>query len=362
MNYASQAQVFETATLEAGIALIEDVITQARLRRNSDFISRVFLFATPHFAELIEELAHACISRTNCMNIWGGCVSGLLYQGKVLDHNPAILLAVFGEKFEPATPHTGRSKTLNLCLSENELGMPDSADAAPLEPDAPNVQANTLGLLSYGANYAHMPRIEHGRKSSGNQCTSSICVHNPLILNSEGLEFLTEPKKVTESNGLFLIKVDKEVAAQALQCPQEQTKPVGLRLQVLHEEGESWVPVMAIHADGTLCLVAPVMKGQSVRLARRTAHAVMDEIKTWQPIVKNHFKKNLPKLGFLMAGFERSQMCHPTHDDVALVLNAFPDTDIIGVFGQACWLAMDNQSMTPPRNNRLGLCLFNENQ
>jgi hypothetical protein len=362
MNYASRAGVFETPNIEEGIALIEDVVKQAKLRRSSDFISRVFLFATPHFANAIEDLAHACISRTNCINIWGGCVSGLLYQGEVLGHSPAILIAIFGEEFEPATAHSALSKTIRLCLSENDQSLVDYSETTLTEPENPNVQANTMGILSYGANYVHMPRIEHGRLNKEGQCSSSISVENPIVMNSEGLEFLTSPMKVTESNGLFLIKIEDQSAAIALNCPEEQTKPVGLRLQVLHEEGESWIPVMSIHADGTICLVAPVMKGQHVRLARRTANAVSEELKAWLPILNQHFDKQAPKLGFLMAGFERSQMCNPIHDDVGLILNALPETDIIGIFGQACWLATDNQAMTPPRNNRLSLCLFNQNK
>lgn len=362
MNYASEAAVFETPNLEEGVALIEKVVEQARLRRSSDFISRVVLLASPHFASLIESLAHTCISKTNCLNIWGGCVSGLLHGGKVYGQKPALMLAVFGEAFEPAKQKGAGSKTISLCLAETDhLVMEQLRAGLGNEPGSDCSQADTLGLLSYGANYLSMPRLEFGRLCHQPHSTASLSVSQPLTLNSEGLEFFTEVKTVTESNGLFLLKVDGVSAALALGCPEEQTKPVGLRLQVIDKDRESWIPVLSLHADGTMCLVAPVAKGQQIRLARRTPNAVHEEFKAWQPLIATHFGGQAPAMGLLIAGFERSEMCHDIDDDVAQILKSFPDTDIIGIFGQANWLGLQEKVLAPPRNNRLSLCLFNPN-
>lgn len=362
MNYVSEAAVFETPNLDEGIALIEKVVEQARLRRSSDFISRVFLLASPHFASLIEQLAHACISRTNCLNIWGGCVSGLLHQGKVYGQKPALMIAVFGEAFEPAKHTEPNSKTITLCLAETDHLVMEQLRAGLGEDGTDNSkQADTLGLLSYGANYLSMPRLEFGRLSHQPHSTASLSVSRPLTLNSEGLEFFTDAKIVTESNGLFLLKVDGQNAASALGCPEEQTKPIGLRLQVIDKDRESWIPVLSLHADGTMCLVAPVAKGQKIRLARRTPNAVREEFTMWKPLIDQHFDNSPPTMGLLLAGFERSEMCHDIDDDVAEVLKSFPDTDIVGIFGQANWLGIQEKVVAPPRNNRLSLCLFNPN-
>ncbi|EDM84270.1 hypothetical protein [Limnobacter sp. MED105] len=363
MTHAICVQVFSDASLEDASTLIESAVEKAGLRRHSDYISRVILLCTPHFAPLLQDLAQMCVSKTNCMNVWGGCASGLLGQGQVYSNEPTILVAVFGKEFEtPQGNIPARHTALNLCMVEHEQVLTDHWTLADCEPDSSVVQADTLGLLSYGANYAKMPRVEHGRICGEAICATQLLVQTPLILNSEGLTFLGPYQTVTESNGLFLIRVGHEKAATALQCPGEQPRPVGMRLQVVHDKGESWIPVMEIHADGTLGLAAPVLKGQKVRLAHRTPKAIDREIHDWMPAVTAHFSAKAPNVGILFAGFERSQMCHADDNDIATVLSSFPDTEWIGVFGQAAWLNQGDTVVTPPRNNRLSLCLFNSPQ
>ena len=363
MSHAICVQVFTEVRLEDAATLIEDAVEKAGLRRHSDYISRVILLCTPHFAPLLQDLAQLCVSKTNCMNVWGGCASGLLGQGRVYSNEPTVLVAVFGKEFETPQDNipTGHA-ALNLCMVEHEQVLTDHWTLADFEPESSVVQADTLGLLSYGANYAKMPRVEHGRLSGEAICATQLLVQNPLVLNSEGLTFLGPYQTVTESNGLFLIRVGNEKAATALQCPNEQPRPVGMRLQVVHEKGESWIPVMEIHADGTLGLAAPVLKGQKVRLAHRTPKAIDREIHEWMPTVNAHFDNQAPQVGILFAGFERSQMCHADDNDIATVLTHFPITDWIGVFGQAAGLNPGGTVVTPPRNNRLSLCLFNSPQ
>ena len=360
MSHAISVQMFEKATLENAAAVIQSAVEKAALRRHSDYISRVVLLCTPHFAPILSEVAQHCVSKTNCMNVWGGCASGLLGNGQVFSNEPAILVAVFGKEFE--VPHTDTPKqhaALKLCMVEHEQVLADQWKPAKTEPESFQVQADALGLLSYGANYAKMPRVEHGRLCGESICSTELLTLNPMVLNSEGLTFLTKPKIVSESNGLFLIQVDGLKTAQALNCPPEQTRPVGLRLQVIHDKGESWIPVMEVHADGTLGLAAPVLKGQQVRLAHRTPKAIDLEIKEWMPAVQAHFGDEPPAIGILFAGFERSQICHAEDNDISTVLAHFPNTEWIGVFGQAAWLNNGNVVITPPRNNRLSLCLFN---
>lgn len=360
MSHAVCVQVFGEASLDSATKLIEGAVAKAGLRRHSDYISRVILLCTPHFAPLLQDLAQLCVSKTNCMNVWGGCASGLLGQGQVFSNEPTVLVALFGKEFEPPQNDTpARHAPVHLCMVEHEQVLTDHWALAECEPNSSVVQADTLGLLSYGANYAKMPRIEHGRLCGEAICTTQLLAQNPLVLNSEGLTFLGPHQTVTESNGLFLIRVDNQKAALALQCPGEQPRPIGMRLQVVHDKGESWIPVMEIHADGTLGLAAPVLKGQKVRLAQRTPKAIDHEIHEWMPAVNAHFESKAPELGILFAGFERSQMCHAEDNDIATVLANFPNTEWIGVFGQAAWLNHGSTVVTPPRNNRLSLCLFN---
>ncbi|HEX4880327.1 MAG TPA: hypothetical protein VFV39_10815 [Limnobacter sp.] len=355
MSHAICAQDFEEATLDHGLQLLARAMEKANLRRHSDYVSRVLLICTPHYAPLLEDLAHACMAKTNCMNVWGGCASGLLGQGQVFFDKPALVIGLFGEIFESKSHE---ADSLNLCLIENEQALLASSEINTVEPDSALLQANTLGLLSYGANYAKMPRIENGRACHEDFCQTTLRVKSPLVFNSEGLTFFTDVQTVTESNGLFLIGVEGQTAAQALNCPEHQTRPVGLRLQVIHEQGESWVPVMEIHADGTLGLAAPVMKGQRVRLARRTQQAIAQELPQWQAALHTTFGEQGPSMGIMFSGFERSHLCHADENDIASVLQAFPRTEWLGVFGQAAWLSQGKQVITPPRNNRLNVCFF----
>jgi len=358
MSHGISVQVFSQASVDSAVQVLQNAVDKAALRRHSDYISRVILLCTPHYAPYIEDIAHACMSKTNCMNVWGGCVSGLLGNGQVHSDKPTVLIAVFDHAFEPPANPTTSVDVLKLCMVEHEQVLSDSWTLAKHEPDNIHVQADTLGLLSYGANYAKMPRIEHSRPCGDPVSFTDLKVEHPMVFNSEGLTFLTEPQEVSESNGLFLIRVGETKAAQALACPDQQTRPVGLRLQVLHEEGEIWIPVMDIHADGTLGLAAPVMKGQKVRLATRAQGALVREIEEWKPLIKKNFNEESPQLGILFSGFERSQMCHEDETDIVNVLNAFPDVEWIGTFGQAAWLNQAETVVTPARNNRLIVCLF----
>lgn len=361
MSHAVCVKKFDLATLENATIAIEEALAKAALRRHSDYVGRVWIFCSPHFSELMPQIAQTAIAKSQCMNVWGGCVSGLLFEGKVLGHEPLVLVAIFGEAFEPEKNPSATKQTIRFYMTESDVELHCTQTNISTETITPVVSANTVGLLTYGANYARMPRIDRGRISQTNESMQELGVESPLILNSEGLTFLSETQIVTESNGLFLIQVNEQKAQDALKAPAEQTRPVGLRLHVIHERGESWIPVMDIHADGTLGLAAPVMKGQKVRLAKRTPQAIAADIQAWQPEVEKHFGKKTPQLGVLFAGFERSQMCHETEDDIAAVLRAFPHTQWIGLFGQAVWLCMENTLLAPPRNNRLCICLFNPN-
>jgi hypothetical protein len=358
MTYAICIKSFSQATFDNAILALDVAVSRAALRRQSDYVSRVWVLCTPHFASMMGDLAHAAVSKTNCMNVWGGCVSGILDGTQVLGHHPTILVAVFGKEFETQVGSL-HNQAIHLQLCEAEPGNDLALAFVNDEAQGALVKADTLGLMSYGANYTKMPRLEHGRLQPDPVCSTQMDVHQPMVLNSEGLSFYTKPLRVSESNGLFLVGVDNQPAALALGCPPEQTHPVGLRLQVLHGQGESWIPVMNIHADGTLSLAAPVMKGQQVRLAHRTAKAIEKDIEQWVPAVRDHFTQGDPELGLMFAGFERSHMCHDDEDDIAAVLNAFPDTRWIGIFGQAAWLADDQTLVAAPRNNRLCMCLFN---
>ncbi|HEX4856519.1 MAG TPA: hypothetical protein VFV28_06870 [Limnobacter sp.] len=360
MSHATFIQSFSVASIENAQQVLERAIEMAELRRHSDYVSRVILLCTPHFAPIIHEVAQLCVSKTQCMNVWGGCASGVLGKGQLHSNEPAILVGLFGKEFQtPSGSLPPMHKALQLCLVEHEQVLTEHWTLAESEPDSINVSADTLGLLSYGANYSKMPRIEQGRISGDAVCCTQLLVRDPLVLNSEGLTFLTAPQTVTETNGLFLLRVDQRQAALALNCPPEQPRPVGLRLQVIHDKGESWIPVMDIHADGTLSLAAPVLKGQRVRLAHRTPQAITQEVKEWLPLVERVYGASPPEVGILFAGLERSEICHSDHTDVTQVLASFPNTEWIGVFGQAVWLNQGDLVVTPPRNNRLSLCLFN---
>ncbi|MDH4394861.1 MAG: hypothetical protein QE278_04200 [Limnobacter sp.] len=360
MSYAICGQVFELANLQNGQALVEQTLKRSKLRRHSDYVSRVILLATTHFADCLTELAQWSVGASNCMNVWGGCVSGLVFDGKLHGKDPALLVMVLGEHFEPGKSNLKKSELLTLCLADSDHGDA-RLSGSPMEQTGPAVPANVMGLLTYGANYAHNPRVDNGRPCKDTRSAAQLNACKLLVLNSEGLEFLTEPKEVTDTNGLFLLKVENKPASAQLQCPVEQTRPVGLRLQVIHSKGEMWIPVMSINPDGTLSLAAPVSKGQKVRLAKRGGKAMAVELKQWAPLINEHFSEGAPEIGIIMAGVERTQMCHEHENDVAEVIRALPRTHVIGLLGQATWLENTDELLSPPRNNRLCVSLFNSN-
>lgn len=358
MSYAICGQVFEVATLQNGQALVEKALKKSQLRRHSDYVSRVIVLGTTHFADCLTELAQWCVGASNCMNVWGGCVTGLVFDGKLHGKDPALLVMILGEHFEPSRQGTQAEELLSLCLADSDHGDL-RLSGSPMEQTSPEVPANLMGLLTYGANYAHNPRIDKGRPCKETRSSAQLNAKKLLVLNSEGLEFLTEPKEVTETNGLFLLKVGGQPAAMELKSPQEQTRPVGLRLQVIHDKGEMWIPVMSVNPDGTLSLAAPVSKGQKVRLAKRGGKAMAHELKQWAPLISEHFSEGAPEIAILMAGVERTQLCHEHENDVAEVIRALPRTQLIGILGQATWLENSEILLSPPRNNRLCVCLFN---
>lgn len=358
MSYAICGQVFEVATLQNGQALIEKALKKSRLRRHSDYVSRVILLGTTHFSDCLTELAQWCVGASNCMNIWGGCVTGLVFDGKLHGKDPALLVMVLGEHFEPRRPDIKKSDLLSLCLADSDHGDL-RLSGSPMEQSGPVIPANVMGLLTYGANYAHNPRIDNGRPCKDTRSAAQLNASRLLVLNSEGLEFLSEPKEVTDTNGLFLLKVEGQPASAELRSPIEQTRPVGLRLQVIHSKGEMWIPVMSVNPDGTLSLAAPVSKGQKVRLAKRGGKAMAVELKQWAPLISEHFSEGAPEIGIIMAGVERTQLCHEHENDVAEVIRALPRTQVIGMLGQATWLESTEELLSPPRNNRLCVCLFN---
>lgn len=360
MSYAICGQVFELATIQNGQALVEKALKKSQLRRHSDYVSRVILLGTTHFADCLTDLAQWCVGASNCMNVWGGCVTGLVFDGKLHGKDPALLVMVLGEHFEPSRQNTKPVELLSLCLADSDHGDLRLA-GSPMENAGPAVPANTMGLLTYGANYAHNPKIDKGRPCKDTRSTAQLTAKKLLVLNSEGLEFLTDPKEVTETNGLFLLKVDGQPASSELKSPLEQTRPVGLRLQVLHAKGEMWIPVMSVNPDGTLSLAAPVSKGQKVRLAKRGGKAMAQELKQWAPLISEHFSEGAPDIGIIMAGVERTQLCHEHENDVAEVIRALPRTQLIGILGQATWLENSEHLLSPPRNNRLCISLFNAN-
>lgn len=353
MAFAVCAEQFDVANPDWGTALIQKALDQAGLDLNNDFVSNVVLLATPEFADSFEELLHSAVGMTRCMSVWGGCVAGLWVDGKVLGNKPALLVGVFGEAFQ--AQHD--SSTIKISLADTDFDEP-CFQVHSTECSEARVRANGMGLLSYGANYSNLPRASHGRITNSRFSHISLQVQNALWLNSEGLHFLSDPMEVTTTNGLFLIEVNGKKAAQALNCPDEQTKPVGLRLQVIHEAGETWVPVMNLLADGTLGLAAPVSKGQTVRLAMRLSEPERQLPNTFRAIANDAFENQEPDLGFIVSGMERSALCHPNEAEFEAVAQAFPKTQLIGILGQAAWLENDEHVVHPPRNNRLALCLF----
>lgn len=355
MTFAVSVSAVELANVDSALTVVEQAIEQAGLRRHSDLVSRVWVFCTPHFASCMDSLAHQVAVKTRCMNVWGGCVSGLLSDQGILAHQPALLVAIFGAEFEPTDDSPAR---LALSLAENEQSWPYTWDATQRESASAQHANVGLGLLSYGANYATMPRVEHARPQADLPVNHELACQRLLTLNSEGLEFLGDAQTVNECNGLFLIQAGNKPAAAALNCPDQQTKPVGLRLQVIHEQGESWIPVMELHADGTLGLAAPVMKGQLVRLARRSDDGATQDMQALATQLEQHFGDKPPGLGIIVAGFERSSLCHDDQQDIQSIMALYPNTQWIGLFGQASGLFSAKHWIAPPRNNRLCISLF----
>ncbi|NJM33135.1 MAG: hypothetical protein HC848_10205 [Limnobacter sp.] len=298
------------------------------------------------------DLAQQAVGKARCMNVWGGCVPGLLVNGVVIGTQPAMVVAVFGKEFEVSD---GKAPALVLNLSESDAEQ--KRFQAPVEEtDTLLEKSDSLGLLSYGANYRSLPRIEHGRPCRESDCRLELAAQKTLTFNSEGLVFLSEPLEVTECKSLFLVSVDGKAAATALACPQHQTRPVGLRLQVIQGQTELWVPVLNIMPDGSLALAAPVSKGQRVRLARRTETASLP-LMAWKNKWTSAFSGNAPAFGLIFAGFERSRLCHNKEQDIEKLAELLCNTPLVGVLGQAVWLEQNQKILSPPRNNRLTLTL-----
>lgn len=357
MKYAIEVDTFKVAEAHQAEYLIKRGLERAKLQRHSDYVSRVILLATSHYQDLISELAQATIRHTGCMNIWGGCVAGLICQGKAIANEPALLIAVFDGDFEP----TEEANSLNLLLAQQdpeheEEWRSKDEPLAGLVPDA-----NSMGLLSYGANYSSLHRLEHGRLVSGPLSRLAIKLKKPRIYNSEGLAFLTDALVVTECAGKFLLKVADQLASTALEAPQAQTVPVGLRLQVIRDNRAKWVAVMQLLADGTMALAEPIQTGDKVRLAIRSAKASQDDLTAWLDSLENDQTASIAGFGILMAGFERSQMCHEDWQDIETLCLALPNVQWIGILGQAAWLTNGENHTLPARNNRLTMCLIPDN-
>lgn len=355
MAFAVCAEQFELANPDFGLDLIQQALEKSGLDLNTDFVSNVVLLATPAFADHFEELLHSAVGMTRCMSVWGGCVAGLWINGQVVGDQPALLVGVFGDNFQAKKDQS----TIKISLADTDFDEPCFQISTP-ECSQTEVQASGAGLLSYGANYSDLPRAQHGRITSNRFNELSLQGSHPVWLNSEGLHFLSDPVEVTTTNGLFLIEVNHQKAAKALNCPSEQTRPVGLRLQVIHDSGETWIPVMNLLADGTIGLAAPVSKGQTIRLAMRYSDEQFNLPAQLQNLSEKAFHNKAPDLGFILAGMERSALCHPSMAEFEAIAQALPETTLIGILGQAAWLENKDQVVHPPRNNRLALCLFNE--
>lgn len=355
MSYAVCMQEFELPEPDQVHQVIEQALKEAKLRRFDDYITKVILLATPAYSEIFDDILHQTVTQTQCMNVWGGCVGGIMADGKLLADRPGILIAVFGQAFEAGQKF--ETNNLRLYLAQSDLDDAQLTEAHD-KSQAPKNSIG-MGLLSYGANYANLPKSEHGRIDQRNCSRLMLKVDNPLLLLSEGLEFLSEPQEVTEANGLFLLKVADTTPTDALNCPDHQTKPIGLRLFVDQGEESQWIPVMNVLADGTLGLAAPLSVGQRVQIARRFSDDSENLETKFQRIAANHFPDGPPRLGIIMSGLERTSLCHPEQAEMEELARAFPETSIIGIVGQANWNDQDGEIKHPPMNNRLTLCLFN---
>ncbi|MDX1668258.1 MAG: hypothetical protein R3194_02470 [Limnobacter sp.] len=350
------AEQFEVAHADLALDLVRKAMNQSGLDLNTNFASNVVLLATPAFAEDFETILHGTVGITRCMSVWGGCVAGLWVNNSLVSEQAAMVVAVFDSTFAADKD----SPALHITLSDTDFSEP-CFKVSVTEPASTEIQADGVGLLSYGANYSKLPRAASGRLCSQpfNTLSLSPAANEALWMNSEALHYLSEPVTVDSTNGLFLLQAQGQPAAKALNCPDEQTRPVGLRLQIIHEEGETWVPVMNILADGTLGLAAPVTKGQTIRLAKRSIQHPEDIAARFKKLAQAQFASAPPEFGFLLAGMERSSLCHAALGDFERIAESFPDTQLIGILGQATWLETEKHVILPPRNNRLALCLFN---
>lgn len=355
MKFAVEVATFDLAESHQIETLLQTCFGKANLNQQSEYISRVIVLATPHYTSHISEMAQQAVKISGCLNVWGGCVAGLICNGKAVANEPTILVAIFDGDYEAQ----GQQATLRLILSDFEAAHQNVPVSNSKKTLGEITEADTMGLLSYGANYSRLPRLEHGRLCDDEFASVTFGSQSIRIFNSEGLEFLGPEVKATACTGKFLISAENVTACQALLAPPpHQTKPVGLRLQVIHKDTTRWVPVMELLADGTMALTESIEVGDKVRLATRTPKASASDLAIWLKDLKLEKAERYSGIGFLMAGFERSELCHSELDDIRAVCESFPAIHWIGILGQAAWLSSNDKLLFPARNNRLSMCLL----
>jgi hypothetical protein len=335
---------------EVDIHLITEAVStamqRAQLQRYNDAIDCILIFLTPHWSEHIPEVCHATLKASNCMQVFGGVAHGVFANGRLEHTKPAAAVAVIAKSLD--APKAATQLHLRLGFHDEQFS------ASAIEPTD-----HGIGLLSYAPNKKYHPRIQHGRPAHDDAVACQISAHRIKVLESVGLEPLGPWCTVTHSLGLVLEQVNAKQAIRALFGPQENSRPVGLRLAVERNGRVQWIPLVAINANGSLTLAAPVFEGERVCLAERTSTRAMNEIAGWEHDMQQSWEPDAKTLGILLGGLDRSPLCHLDDAELELIRQQWPDTPMIGAIGQAVWAqAPEFKPLTGPLNHRLTMAFI----
>ncbi len=323
----------------------EQAVESANLRRYNDAVEHVIFFATPHWQEHLHEVCHNIIKSTHCMQVWGGISHAVYRDGVLANEHPAIAVAVIGRN-----PDETYHANLDLLMGHNDDEL---ASVQEFSRDG-----NRLGLLSFGPNQTRHGRVQSGRVATDGASLHQIPVRGTTLFESVGLESLGDWGYVTGTTGLSLDTVNQQAALGFLRSPDENTKPVGLRLGVERQGQVQWIPIVSIHSDGSATLAAPVGPGEKVCLAARTAHKAEQELRAWTPPSLDS-RKNKHHLGILFGGLDRSPLCHADDSELQFLNQQWQAIPMIGAIGQAVWIRHpDIQTLTGPLNHRLAMALI----
>ena len=325
---------------------IEDTLARMTYNPADGVIEHVIFFATPHWQHRLNDLSHQFVKATGCMQVWGGVAHGVYHNGSVAFDQPSVCMAIIAQQ-----QGLSAENSIDLLMGHND------EELAQCRSDYPT-NTSLIGLLSHGPDQRRYDKVQSGRPHTAGTAHTTIKASQVTVYDSAGLAPLGDRGLVTTVDGLTLRSVDGETAMTRLGSPSENTRPVGLRIGVWRDSQIQWIPLVAIHADGSATLAERVFPDEKMCLAARTSDKAEDELRQWV-FPSSDVRPTNHYLGILMAGLDRSPLCHETDTELKQLGLQWPSIPMIGCIGQAVWVRHTNlKPDTTPLNHRLALALI----